>query len=153
VLFSFEGAVLKFVGDAVVGLFSAPYAQPDAPLRAVRAALTLRTDWNKAMQRQPVGSRPELKISIHTGKALVGLLGPEGRQDYVVVGDAVNVATWLGATAQPGQILITGKTLASIGARFDVTPLGERVIRPGQKIPVFEVTEEDVATITTPGAR
>jgi class 3 adenylate cyclase len=154
VVFSFEGTLEKFVGDAVVGVFGAPYAQPDGPLRAVRAAMALRQDWAKAVARRPAHARPELKIAVNTGKGLAGLIGPEGRQDYAVVGDVVNVASWLCASALPGQVLITGKTLASIGARFDVTPLGERGLKPGrEKVPVFEVMEEDVATMTGPGPR
>jgi len=154
VIFSFEGTLEKFVGDAVVGVFGAPYAQPDGPLRAVRAAMALRQDWAKCIAKRPAHARPELKIAVNTGKGLAGLIGPEGRQDYAVVGDVVNVASWLCASALPGQVLITGKTLASIGARFDVTPLGERGLKPGrEKVPVFEVMEEDVATMTGPGAR
>jgi class 3 adenylate cyclase len=154
VVFSYEGTLDKFVGDSVVAIFGAPHAHGDAPLRAVRAALSLRADWIKAMSRRPQGQRPELKVAINTGKALVGFLGPEGRQDYTAVGDVMNVASWLCASAQPGQVLITGKTLASIGARFDVTPLGDRALRPGrEKVPVFEVLEEDVASHTSPGMR
>jgi len=154
VVFSFEGTLEKFVGDAVVAVFGAPYAQSDGPLRAVRAAMTLRADWVKAVARRPANARPELKIAVNTGKGLAGLIGAEGRQDYAVVGDVVNVASWLCASALPGQVLITGKTLASIGARFDVTPLGERGLKPGrEKVPVFEVMEEDVATMTSPGGR
>ncbi|HEY8211053.1 MAG TPA: adenylate/guanylate cyclase domain-containing protein [Myxococcaceae bacterium] len=154
VVFSFEGTLEKFVGDAVVAVFGAPYAQTDGPLRAVRAAMTLRQDWAKAVARRPAHARPDLKIAVNTGKGLAGLIGPEGRQDYAVVGDVVNVASWLCASALPGQVLITGKTLASIGARFDVTPLGERGLKPGrEKVPVFEVMEEDVASMTSPGPR
>lgn len=154
VVFSYEGTLDKFVGDSVVAIFGAPHAHGDAPLRAVRTALSLRADWAKAMSRRPQNQRPDLKISIHTGKALVGFLGPEGRQDYTAVGDVMNVANWLCASAQPGQVVITGKTLASIGARFDVTPLGERALKPGRdKVPVFEVLEEDVASHTSPGMR
>jgi class 3 adenylate cyclase len=114
--------------------------------------MAFRTDWVKAMVRRFAYVWPEVKIAVHTGKGLAGLIGPEGRQDYAVIGDVVNVASWLCASAGPGQVLITGKTLASIGARFDVTPLGERGLKPGrEKVPVFEVMEEDLATMTSPG--
>ena len=59
----------------------------------------------------------------------------------------MGVAGWLASTAGPGQVLITGKPLAAIGARFDVMPLGERVVRsPKDKVAVFEVIEEDVGS-------
>jgi len=64
----------------------------------------------------------------------------------------VNIAARLQSTAQPGQILITGKTLAATGARFDVAPLGEREFKGKQKkVPVFEVLEEDQDMCTMSG--
>jgi class 3 adenylate cyclase len=66
----------------------------------------------------------------------------------------VNIATWLAGSAMPGQVLITGKTLAAVGVRFDVMPLGERVLRtPKDKVAAFEVIEEDVPQLTNPGVR
>lgn len=154
VIFSFGGTVDKFLGDGVVALFGAPYNRGDDALRAVRCALAMRADWARAMAKLAPGTRCELKIGLHTGKVLAGALGSESRLDYTAVGEAVNVAAWLCGSGQPAQILITGKTLATIGARFDVTPLGERVLRAGrEKVACFEVLEEDTGgQFTTPGA-
>lgn len=153
-VFSFEGTVDKFVGDSVIALFGAPYAKGDEALRAVRCALAMRAEWERAMNRFPPNQRCYLKIGLNTGKVLAGTVGAEPRMDYTALGEPVNVAAWLGATAMPGQILITGKTLAAVGARFDVTPLGERIIRPPRdKCAAFEVLEEDAALHTSPGVR
>ena len=52
------------------------------------------------------------------------------------------------------EVLITGKTLAHVGARFHVTPLGERLF-PAQKAKtaVFEVLDEDSDSGTLSGIR
>jgi class 3 adenylate cyclase len=153
-LFSFEGAVEAFLGESVRALFGVPSAKPDDPVRAVRAGLALRTDWQRAMARRPVDERCELRIAIHTTKGFVGMVGPDSRLDLSAVGEGVPVAGWLASTAAPGQVLITGKTLASIGARFDVLPLGERLVRPPKdKVAAFEVLEEDVPMLTNPGVK
>jgi class 3 adenylate cyclase len=153
-IYSFEGTVEGFLGDSVRAIFGAPYGKGDDPVRAVRAGLALRSDWERAMARRPNEERCELRVGIHTSKALVGLVGPENRQDYAAVGEGVNVASWLAASAMPGQVLITGKTLAAVGVRFDVMPLGERVLRaPKDKVAAFEVIEEDVPQLTNPGVR
>jgi adenylate cyclase len=47
-------------------------------------------------------------------------------------------------------VLLTGKTLAQTGARFDVAPLGERLVR-SEKLGVFELLNEDVEDSTFPG--
>jgi class 3 adenylate cyclase len=84
----------------------------------------------------------------------VGLVGRESRPSYTAVGEGVHVASWLAGTAMPGQVLITGKTLAVIGARFDTMPLGERLIRPPRdKVAAFEVVDEDIPQLTNPGVR
>jgi class 3 adenylate cyclase len=151
-LFSFEGSVEAFLGDSVRAFFGAPYSKVDDAVRAVRAGLALRADWQRAMTRRPEDERCELRIGLHTTKALVGMIGAEPRVDLSAVGEGVPVAAWLAATAAPGQVLITGKTLASVGARFDVMPLGERLLRaPKDKMAAFEVLEEDVPQLTSPG--
>ncbi len=151
-VFSFEGTVDKFLGDAVMAVFGAPYGRGDDALRAVRAALVMRSDWKKVMARRPPRERCDLKIALNTGKVLAGNVGSESRLDFCVVGEPVNVAAWLAAVAEPGQVLITGKTLAAIGARFDVIPLGERALH-GSKLrsAVFEVVEEDPSQNTASG--
>ncbi|MBN1204840.1 MAG: FHA domain-containing protein [Myxococcaceae bacterium] len=151
-IFSFEGAVEAFLGEALRALFGVPAGKPDDAVRAVRAGLALRADWQRTMARRPVEERCELRVGIHTTKGLVGMIGPEARLDLTAVGEGVPVAGWLAATASPGQVLITGKTLASIGARFDVLPLGERLIRPPKdRVAAFEVLEEDIPQLTSPG--
>ncbi len=151
-IFSFEGSVESFLGDSVRALFGMPYNKVDDAVRAVRAGLALQADWRRAMTRRPAEERCELRIGIHTTKALVGMIGTEPRLDLAAVGEGMPVAAWLAATAAPGQVLITGKTLASVGARFDVMPLGERLLRaPRDRMAAFEVIEEDAPQITSPG--
>ena len=51
-------------------------------------------------------------------------------------------------------MLVTGKTLAAIGARFDVTPLGERPLQGSRvRTAVFEVIEEDIGGGTLSGIK
>ncbi|HEX8824220.1 MAG TPA: adenylate/guanylate cyclase domain-containing protein [Archangium sp.] len=153
-IFSYEGTVEAFVGESLRALFGAPYAKNDDAVRAVRAALALRSDWERYMATRPMEERCELRIGINTGRAFVGLVGPESRPSYSAVGEGVHVASWLAGTAMPGQVLITGKTLAVIGARFDVMPLGERLIRPPRdKVAAFEVVDEDIPQLTKAGTR
>jgi len=154
IIFSFEGTVDKFLGDAVMALFGAPYSKGDDAIRAVRAASALAAEWDRAMGRRPPSERCRLKIGINTGKVLAGTVGSEARLDYTAIGEPVNVASWLCASATAGQVLMTGKTLAAVGARFDVTPLGERTLFGSKaKTAVFEVVDEDSDSGTLSGVR
>jgi len=154
IVYSYEATVEGFRGESLRAFFGVPYAKGEDSVRAVRAALALRADWERAMSRRPLDERCELRIALHSTRALVGMIGTESRPDYTAVGEGVSVASWLAATASPGQVLITGKVLATVGARFDVHPLGERLIRPPKdKVAAFEVIEEDGGQLTNPGLR
>jgi adenylate cyclase len=153
-IFSFEGTVDTFAGDSVRALFGAPYGKGDDAIRAVRAAMALKAEWERAMQKRPEGERLMLKVGLTTGKALTGSVGTEARLDSAAIGEPVNVAAWLCQSADAGQVLITGKTLAAVGARFDVTPLGERPLLGSRvRTAIFEVLDEDDDSGTLSGVR
>ncbi len=90
------GTVEKFIGDAVMAVFGVPQAHEDDALRAVRAAVELRT----AVATIGLLAR----IGVNTGEVVAG----EG--DALVTGDAVNVAARLEQNAEPGEILIGQET-------------------------------------------
>lgn len=151
IVFSFEGSVAQTAGESALGIFGSPVAKGDEALRAVRAALALKTDWDKYMSKRVEIDRLKLRMGIASGKIMVGVVGMDTRLDFTAVGEPVTVSGLLTGQAEPGQVLITGKTLALIGARFDVNPLGEKVLRQGLKQAVFDVLEEDMAQLTSPG--
>lgn len=153
-VFSFEGALEGLLGDQLRAVFGALQTKPEDAVHAVRAALALRADWERHMARRPVDERCSLRIGVNTARVQVGIVGPDSRPSLCAVGEGVNIATWLAASAEPGQLLVTGKTLAVTGARFDVVPLGERLLRPPRdKVAAFEVLDEDVGQLTNPGVR
>lgn len=153
-LWSFEGALDVVSGDLVRAVFGAPAPRGDDAIRAVRAAMALKNEWEKIRLRRGVKERIIMRAGLTTAKVFVGVAGTDARVDSVLMGEPVGLALALCNSADPGQVLITGKTLAHVGARFDVTPLGERVL-PGQKakVPVFEVLDEDSDSGTLSGIR
>jgi class 3 adenylate cyclase len=83
------GVVQGFTGDGVMAVFGAPVALEDAPLRACRAALAIH-------QRLKVASddletkhrvRPQLRIGINTGLAVVGQVQVGAGAGVTVLGD------------------------------------------------------------------
>lgn len=154
IIFSFDGSISSMNGESVTAVFGAPYGRTDEALRAVRAALALKTDWERQMQKRPEIDQLRLRFGLSSGKVVSGVVGIDTRLEFTAVGEPVTTAVHLCGSGEGGQILITGKTLALIGARFDVNPLGERPLKAGAlKAPVFEVLEEDMAQLTSPGVR
>lgn len=111
-----EGTLDKYIGDCVMAIFGAPVAHPDDPLRAIKAALDmkqrvcrLKEEWRKKMKIPEVESF-EIGIGVHTGEVIAGNIGNINRMEYTVVSTAVNLASRLENTAEPGQILISRST-------------------------------------------
>lgn len=153
-LMSFEGAIDVVTGEAVRAVFGVPFAKGDDAIRAVRAAMSLKAEWEKISAQRVTKERFAVRAGVTTGRVFAGAVGNEARLDSVLLGEPAQVAQLLCASADPGQLLITGKTLAHVGAKFDVTPLGERAL-PGQKVKVavFEVLDEDSDVGTLSGIR
>jgi adenylate cyclase len=115
-----EGTIDKFLGDAVMAWFNAPMPQPDHRLRAARAALAIQhavVDLHRDLPRE---FHLRFGIGIHSGSALLGLVGTERRVEYTAIGDCVNTARRLQEHAAEGQILVSRETAAPIVASLDV---------------------------------
>jgi class 3 adenylate cyclase len=106
------GTVDKFIGDSVMAYFGAPVPTADHSLRAVSAAVEIRSavaERSRQIQSEPGSDRldVELGIGIHTGVVVVGTIGSDRRMDFTAIGDAVNVAHRLEKLARPGEILVS----------------------------------------------
>jgi adenylate cyclase len=118
-----EGGVVKqFTGDGVMALFGAPQARADHTERAVRAALGIVTrlaQLNVLLQDEGV---PPLQIGvgIHTGEVVAGLIGPDERVEYGVVGEPVNLASRIEALTKDltATILVSKQIAARLGSQF-----------------------------------
>jgi adenylate cyclase len=139
-----EGGVVKqFLGDGVMALFGAPKAHTDDPQRAVRAALGIVTRLAELNTRFSVHGFPTLSIGvgIHTGEVVAGLIGPDERVEYGVVGDPVNLASRIeGLTKELAvSILVSSTTAARLGPEF---VLGRSATLPVKgRMQVVEVVE------------
>jgi adenylate cyclase len=117
-----EATVDKFIGDAILAFWGAPNPDPEAPHRAVRAALgcTARlADKNRTWQ---AAHRPPLPtcFGIHTGEVVVGNFGAPTRLSYTALGDAVNLASRLeGLNRLYGtEVLVSNTVAEAVGDAF-----------------------------------
>ncbi len=133
----YGGDVDKMIGDAVLAIFEGP----DRAVRAVACArdildeIETQTDWPR-----------QLGIGLHDGFVISGTIGPPERQDFTVIGDAVNVAARLCTEANSGELVTDTRTLARAGhpQGFDTVeevhvkgrsePLRIRRLRAGVKV-------------------
>ena len=119
------GMVDKYLGDGVFAMFIPGFSGPDHARHAIEAGRRLvaaTKDAEAGLAWIPVG------VGVHSGTAYTGVVGggPE-MLDFTAVGDAVNVASRLGSTAQPGQLLVSAATVNS--AEMDTAGFDRRRLR------------------------
>jgi adenylate cyclase len=102
----YGGDVDKIIGDAVLAVFYGP----DRASRAIECACeALRQCATRTNLQRGLG------IGVHDGFVVAGIIGAPSRQDYTVIGDAVNVAARLCALAKGGECAADTRTLARAG--------------------------------------
>ena len=135
-----EGTIDKFLGDAVMAWFNAPVPQPDHTLRAVRAALAIRDAIPLLHQDLEPAFRLSFGVGIHSGEAVLGLVGTERHLNYTAIGDSVNTAKRLQENALPGQILISRSAADRVRDEAELRPVPLMVLEgKEQVVEVFEV--------------
>jgi class 3 adenylate cyclase/tetratricopeptide (TPR) repeat protein len=90
---AYGGTVEKFAGDAAMVVFGVPTIHDDDAERAVRAALEIRDGAAELVVR----------VGVNTGEAVTA--AREDRQ-FMVSGDAVNIAARLQQGAEPSEVLV-----------------------------------------------
>ena len=137
------GLVLQFIGDEIYAVFGAPIFRSDHPSRAFRAGLEMKrrlVELNKQFEEK---GWPTLRhgIGIHTGEALAANMGSPDRMSYLLVGDAVNLASRLQSlTKKIGtELIISAATHAhlTVGQLESIKlKLHEKLSVKGKKDPV-----------------
>jgi adenylate cyclase len=139
VIFSHGGTLDKYLGDGLMALFGAPFAGEQDALNAVRAAVEMQAGLEE-LNRTPGRAPLRMGIGIHTGRAIVGYMGTSRRLDYTAIGDTVNTASRLTATAERDQILISASTQEVVGGEVKTTALpAVKVKGKAAPVEVFEV--------------
>lgn len=136
-----EGAIEKFIGDAVMAVFGIPTVREDDALRAVRAADEMRAtlaELNDQLEER-WGVRLQARTGVNTGEVITG---DSSRGEGFVSGDAVNVAARLEQSAPPDEILIGETTLELVRDAVTVEPVPPLELKgKSEPVPAFRLLE------------
>jgi adenylate cyclase len=146
-----DGTIKQYVGDEIMVIFGAPHDQPDHAARAVQTALDMQT-WLAEKQAQSAGGSGffDIKIGIHTGPVVCGMVGAVERMEYAAVGDNVNLGSRImNATKQVGFKLLLSEATRSQAEPYlpqvEWLSFGEQEFKgKSQRVPLFGARLKEV---------
>ena len=95
------GTIDKYMGDCIMAFWNAPIPCENHAEMAVKSSIEIENKTNELKEIYKARGLPDINVGtgINTGDCIVGNMGSESRFDYSVIGDAVNLAARLEATA------------------------------------------------------
>jgi class 3 adenylate cyclase/tetratricopeptide (TPR) repeat protein len=150
----YDGMVDKFTGDGLMAVFGAPIAHESDPELAVRAALDMqkRAAEFEPIARAQLGAPLKIRIGVHSGPVIAGILGTREQAAYTVIGETVNLAARLEASASPGSILVSSRVYRQTRALFNFRSLGTAQLKGvDQPVRVYEARGDRAVPLPTRG--
>src|SRR6202040_563822 len=97
IVFKTNGTLDKYIGDAVMAFWGAPFEEPGHATNACHAALEMIARLAEMQKKWRAEGRPVLDIGVglSTGVASVGNMGSSLRYGYTALGDTVNLSARL----------------------------------------------------------
>lgn len=149
IVFHHKGTVDKYIGDCVMAIWNAPFADPEHAVNAVRTALDFqaRTLEVSAKWEERIGGKIRNGCGINTGEAVVGTMGSRQRLEYTAIGDTVNLGARLESLTKDynASIIISESTHEYVKGMFMTRELGAVTVKgKTQPVKIFAVLATDV---------
>jgi class 3 adenylate cyclase len=130
VIRQYEGHIAQYLGDGLLVYFGYPQAHEDDPRRAVHTGLgivqpihTLNTHLTA-----PYGVQLAVRLGIHTGPVVVGVMGGDGGHEHLALGETPNVAARLQGLAPGNAVVISAVTARLVRSVFALEDLGTQAL-------------------------
>jgi len=139
-----KGTIDKFIGDAIMAYWNAPVDIENHADEAVSSAIEqieMLKKLNKTLKHK-FDIEIDIGIGINSGIATIGEMGSEGRADYTIIGDNVNLASRLEGLNKPyhTHILISEYTYNLLKKDYIIREIDlVRVKGKTKPVKIFEV--------------
>ena len=142
VVFAHGGSLDKFIGDCIMAIWGAPLDDPEHARHAVACALDM-ADTLAAFKRELGAEHTDFDVGIglHSGPAVVGLMGSQKRLEYTAIGDTVNLASRIEGLTKDARrrILVSRDTMELCGEAFDFVSAGSYKVKGrAQEVELYE---------------
>ncbi len=137
-----DGAIDKFIGDAIMAFWGIPFDKGESAAHACHAALCMQNALIGFNSLQTDCDLPTLRmgIGLNSGDVVAGNIGSANQVGYTLLGDAVNTAARVERAASKSQVLISEATweeLKGRGYALRLPPL--RVRNKAEPVQVFSL--------------
>ncbi|ULQ59903.1 adenylate/guanylate cyclase domain-containing protein [Brucepastera parasyntrophica] len=139
------GTLDKYVGDEIMCFWGAPLEVPDHAARACRCALMQKVKLAELNAAWPPEKQLAIGIGLNTGIMTVGNMGSEGRMNYTLMGDNVNLGARLEGTNKVygTMIIVSEYTYAMVKDQFVFRELDTiRVKGKNKPVVIYELAGE-----------
>jgi class 3 adenylate cyclase/predicted ATPase len=126
VIQSYGGHIAQYLGDGLLVYFGYPMAHEDDARRALHAGLGIVhaiVTLNPRLAAQ-YGIELAVRLGIHTGPVVVGVIGGGGRHEHLALGETPNIAARLQAFAPANAVVISAVTARLVQGTFALEDLG-----------------------------
>src|SRR5215475_9244472 len=133
----YSGHIAQYLGDGLLVYFGYPTAHEDDARRAVHTGLGIVaaiTVLNTRVAAQ-YGVRLAVRLGIHTGPVVVGVMGGGGRHEHLALGESPNIAARLQNLAPANAVVLSAVTARLVQGTFALEDFGAHALH-GVAVPL-----------------
>ncbi|MDT8394265.1 MAG: adenylate/guanylate cyclase domain-containing protein [Bacteroidales bacterium] len=133
---------IKTIGDAYMCAGGIPNENDHHALSSVKAGLAMQAFMNrKNAERKQRGKIPwELRIGIHTGPVVAGIVGKK-KYAYDIWGSTVNISSRMESNGEAGKLNVSASTFSLISDQFSCSHRGKIYAKNIGEIDMYFVEE------------
>jgi predicted ATPase/class 3 adenylate cyclase len=127
----YAGHIAQYLGDGLLVYFGYPTAHEDDARRAVHTGLGIVeaiATLNTRLMGQ-YGVQLAVRLGIHTGPVVVGVMGGGGRHEHLALGETPNIAARLEDLAPANAVVISAVTARLVSGTFALEDVGTHTLR------------------------
>jgi class 3 adenylate cyclase/predicted ATPase len=131
VIQQYAGHIAQYLGDGLLVYFGYPTAHEDDARRAVHTSLGI-VDAIATLNTRLMGQyavQLAVRLGIHTGPVVVGVMGGGGRHEHLALGETPNIAARLEGLAPANAVVISAVTARLVRGTFALEDMGTHTLR------------------------
>ncbi|MEI7596111.1 MAG: adenylate/guanylate cyclase domain-containing protein [Bacteroidota bacterium] len=129
---------IKTIGDSYMCVGGIPITNLSNPIDMILAAFEMQEFMRKLALESEEGSKWELRIGMHTGPIIAGVVG-KNKFAYDVWGDTVNTASRVESSGEAWKINISGDTYEYIKDFFECSYRGKKPVKNRGEVDMYFV--------------